>query len=397
MEIQVDQYRFRPGSLKPLEGFRRLDDYQDRLRPYFRSDEEPGYWVFAEHELILEAMQQPELFSNAVIVPIDPNPAVKFIPMNQDPPEHTKWRRLLGGYFTPKRVETMQEKQREFARDLIERMAGNGRGDFHAEFAKRFPTTIFLQLMGLPVGELDRFLTWEHRILHGTEEDDPDRQIRTTAVFEVIGYFQELIAKRRTQPESRGDDIVSHAIGWEIDGEPVQDQDLLSCMLLLFMAGLDTVTAQLSYIFHHLATHPDDRRRLVEDPDLVPHAVEEFMRAYPIVATARKVTRDTEFHGCPFKEGDVVAMPLGMAGRDPDTQENAREVDLDRKNVRHISFGAGPHHCLGAHLARQELKIALQEWHELIPDYRIPADEEITEHNGGVFGLDRLPLEWPLS
>jgi len=169
---------------------------------------------------------------------------------------------------------------------------------------------------------------------------------------------------------------------------------VLSCLLLLFMAGLDTVTSQLSYSFLHLATHEADRARLAADPGLVPHAVEELMRAYPIVQTARRATRDIEFHGCPVKAGDMVAFPLGMAGRDAKEYPGAKQVDLDREVTRHISFGAGPHRCLGSHLARQELAVALHEWHKLIPDYRVADPARVVEHSGGVYSLEALPLAW---
>ncbi len=184
------------------------------------------------------------------------------------------------------------------------------------------------------------------------------------------------------------------AIRWEIDGEPVEDDDLLSCLLLLFMAGLDTVAAQLSYGMHHLAATPADRERLVADPSLVPVAVEEMLRTFPIVQTARKVTTDIEFHGCPLRAGDMVVFPLGSANRDEQTFPDGTEFALDRGFTRHIAFGAGPHRCLGSHLARQEMAIAIEEWHRRIPDYRLDPDREAREHGGGVYGLDGLPLVW---
>jgi cytochrome P450 len=154
------------------------------------------------------------------------------------------------------------------------------------------------------------------------------------------------------------------------------------------------VAAQLSYAFYHLANHDTDRQRLIDDPSLVPHAVEELMRAYPIVQTSRIATSDFDFRGCPVKEGDMVSFPLGMAGRDPKAYEKSREVDLDRENPRHISFGAGPHRCLGSHLARQEMVVALQEWHKLIPNYRVSDPDAVIEHSAGVYSLECLPLAW---
>jgi cytochrome P450 len=385
-------YTMNPGQAPALSYFTRNDGFQAQSRPAFWTQEGPGYWVFTDHEVILDGLNQPDLFSNSVLVPVEPNPPYKWIPIMLDPPEHTKWRRLLGGYFSPKRVKDMEADQHRFAGDLIERFRARGECEFMGEFAQVFPTTIFLQIMGMPPAKLDAFMDWEHAILHGTEASDPDRSKRLGAMQEVMGYFGQLISERRANPDPDAQDIVSTALTWQIDGEPVSDADLLSCVLLLFMAGLDTVAAQSSYIIQHLATHPEDRRRIVEDPALIPHAVEEFLRAYPIVQTARKATRDQEFHGASIQAGDMAAFPLSMAGRDDRAFPDAKRVDLDRTDVRHISFGAGPHRCLGSHLARQEMIVFLEEWHRRIPDYELAA--EPVEHAGGVFSLDQLSLRW---
>lgn len=392
--LPVEDYIFTGGRRPPLHYFHALDGFQERARPFLRTEDAQGYWVFTDHEAILDGLQHPGLFSNRVIVPTEPDPPYKWIPIMLDPPDHTKWRRVLGSYFSPGRVERLEEDQRRFARELIAGFQARGECDFYADFAAVFPTTIFLQIMGLPPGKLGDFMAWEDKILHATAESDPDRSVAFGAMMEVMGYFQALITERRDLPQTRGDDIVSHAIGWRIDGQPASDTDVLSCMLLLFMAGLDTVAAQLSYIFLHLATHDADRARIAAEPGLMPRAVEELMRAYPIVQTARRATGDFEFHGCPVKAGDMAAFPLGMAGRDPQAYRGARQVDLDRENPRHISFGAGPHRCLGSHLARQELTVTLQEWHKLIPDYRVADLGSVVEHSGGVFSLESLPLAW---
>jgi len=386
-------YMMSPGPKPALGFFERNDEFQAQTRPALWTEEAQGYWVFTDHEVILDGLNQPDLFSNSVIVPVEPDPPYKWIPIMLDPPEHTKWRQLLGGYFSPKRVKDMKADQYRFAGDLIEKFQTRGEVEFMSEFAQVFPTTIFLQIMGMPEDKLDEFMEWEHAILHGTEETDPDRSKRTQAMMDVMGYFGGLIAERKAHPDLDANDIVTDALKWRIDGEEPKPEDLLSCFLLLFMAGLDTVAAQSSYMIRHLATHPVDRKRIVEDPSIIPHAIEEMLRAYPIVQTARKATRDADFHGCPIKAGDMASFPLSMAGRDDKAFPNAKEVDFDREDVRHISFGAGPHRCLGSHLARQELVVFLEEWHKRIPEYELA--EEPIEHAGGVFGIDALKLRWP--
>lgn len=393
----VTEYKFQSGPVPPCANFARLDGLQAQHRPFLRTEEAGGYWVITDHDAIREGLQHPELFSNRVMVPTEPNPAYKWIPLMLDPPDHSVWRRLLSEYFSPGRVKKLEEEQRSFAVELIEKFRASGSCDFYRDFAAIFPTTIFLQIMGLPIDRLPDFMVWEDAILRANADTDPDGSKAGAAMGEVMGYFGGLIAERRNNPESRGDDIVSHALEWRINGEPPADLDLLSCFLLLFMAGLDTVTSQLGYAMYHLATHPADRAILIADPERVADAVEELVRAYSIVQTARIAVQDIDFHGCPIKEGDMVAFPLAMANRDPNEHGRGGEVDFDAGAPRHIGFGAGPHRCLGSHLARQEMVVALQEWLRLIPDYQVVEDSElgpVSEHSGGVFGIDRLPLRW---
>jgi len=229
-------------------------------------------------------------------------------------------------------------------------------------------------------------------MLHQTGADEETMAVRLEGMGQVVAYFQTLIEERRANPDPNAQDIVTAALNWTLDGEPINDGDLLNCLLLLFMAGLDTVANQLSYSMLHLATHAEDRARIVADPELIPRAVEEILRVYPIVQTARKATKDFEFHGCPVKAGDMASFPLAAAGRDENMFPDARTVDLDRGVTRHISFGAGPHRCLGSHLARQELAVLLEEWHKRIPEYRVVGEPK--EHAGQVFGLDSLVLSW---
>lgn len=394
LKCPVVDYHFSRGTEAAGSNFRRLDETQKQYGPFFRSDEAQGYWVLTDHDAIRDGLQRPELFSSRVMTPVDPNPPYKWIPIMLDPPEHTRWRQLLGEYFSPGRVKRAEPQHRAFAVELIEKFKSQGSCDFYKDFAAVFPTTIFLQIMGLPIEKLPDFMVWEEKILHGTEETDPDRSITIGAMMEVVEYFTELINERRNKPDTRGDDIVSHALEWRIDGEPPTDADLLACMLLLFMAGLDTVASQLCYSFYHLAKHPEHRRQLVDDPGFAPKAVEELVRAYPIVQTARIAQRDEDFHGCPVKEGDIVVFPLGMANRDPKEHARGGTVDFAASSPRHISFGAGPHRCLGSHLARQELMVVLQEWHRLIPEYEIADEAAVVEHSGGVYGIECLPLKW---
>ncbi|TDD39026.1 cytochrome P450 [Actinomadura sp. KC06] len=373
------------GTTHPL-----LDELRERC-PAFRSEAGRGFWVLTRYGDIVAAYQDAVSHSSRAVSVIDPDPGYQWIPVMLDPPVHTTWRRLLRPLFTPARAAAMQDAIRRRCTSLIDGLADKGACDFVTDFARRFPTTVFLEFMGLPVDRLGEFLEWEHAILH----PPPSGEGRGQAMAKVTACFQQLIAERRAAPRAeRRDDVVSVAITFEVDGRPVTDGELLQLCVLLFLAGMDTVTAQLSYSFWHLAGHDADRARIVAEPGIIPDAVEELLRAYSPILPARKLTADVDVHGCPMRAGDMVMLPLAMANRDPRVFPDPHTVDFGRTPNRHVAFGAGPHRCLGAHLARLELRIALEEWHRRIPEYRVPDGAQPTEHTGLVLGLDSLPLTW---
>ena len=384
------------AASKPEGTWRRTyDELRDQF-PWYRNEFGPGFWTFVNHEGILEILQDPKTFSNSSVSPIDPDPPYKWIPEMLDGEEHKQWRRQLGPLFAPGAVARMDATVRQRAADLVDAIAEKGSCDFMADFAQRFPTTIFLELMGLPVEELEQFLEWEHVILHTPHDEGVGSNAEVTqskqmdAMIAVMGRFAAIIAERRVEPR---DDIISKAIDYQIDGAPVSDADLLSFCLLMFMAGLDTVTMTLGWSFLHLARNPADRNRIVEDPESIPRAIEEFLRAYAIVIPSRKVMADVEVQGCPLKAGEMVSLPLVASTRDENAFLDATTFDIDRTPNNHIAFGAGPHRCLGSHLARRELKIALEEWHKRIPVYALASGAELVEY-GGQIGLESLPLTW---
>jgi cytochrome P450 len=395
----VTTVEFDPTSVTAaLERMQAADQLREQA-DIVRSSWQQGYWIVTRAEVAREVFQNPSLFSNKATQPHFPDPDHLWIPEMLDPPEHTKWRQLIGPHFTPQRVKALEPKVRERCRDIVSDLKSRGQCDFYQDFARAYPTSIFMDLMGLPVSEAAQFMEWEDAILNYSSESDPDGSKMQAAMAAVQECFSGLLALRREEPT---DDIVTACLGWEIDGKPIPEPDLLNMCLLMFMAGLDTVTQQLTYTFLHLATHPEDRQRLVADPDVVPDAVEEFLRFYAIVTPGRRVTEDVEFHGCPFKAGEIVYIPLSACTRDPDEFPGGDQVDFGRATAgRHMGFGAGPHRCLGSHLARRELQIALSEWHAQIPEYRLdPAFDPVTvqEHAaGGVLGLDRLDLVWSIK
>ena len=387
------EWRFQAPKDAPLSGFGRID----RLvvgQPVFHVNDASGYYVATDNAIILDVLRGSNRFSTSAVIPVEPNPPYTFIPLMLDPPGHTEWRHLMAPYFTPNRVGTMSEAIRDRCASMVADIAPAGSVEFIDEFAWRFPAFVFLELFGLPPSDLDQFLAWEQLISHGTPESDPDRSRSISAINAVTSYFKDLITNRRLDMVAGRSDLLSDALEWEIGGAAIPDADLLSFCLFMFIAGLDTVASQLGYFFYHLATTPSDRHSLTTDPTLMAKAIEELLRAYPVIQTARKVLVDTKIGGCPVEAGSMISIPLAAANRDTNEYVGADKVDFNRDQPRHLAFGAGPHRCIGSHLARLELLIALQEWHRVIPEYTVDPDSNITEHASGVIGLDTLPLLW---
>lgn len=371
--------------------------FYDKLReeaPIVRNEFANGHYIVTRYEDILRSYQNPKVFSNSAVTVFNPNPTFRWIPQMLDGEEHKQWRKQLNPLFSPKHVAKLEDKVRERARVLIEEIAERGSCDFMQDFALQYPSFIFLDLMGMPFEDLDTFLHWEDEILHASGSAEETAQRRAKATAELTEYFRELINQRRAEPQ---DDLISKAIAFEIDGEPTTQEDLESFCILMFMAGLDTVTATLGTTFLHLATHQEDRQAIVDDPELIPSAIEEMLRAYAIVIPSRKVLEDTEVAGCPIKAGEMVCLPLNLATRDETAFEDATEVKLDRSPNNHIAFGAGPHRCVGSHLARRELRIALEEWHRVIPEYRLSPNSHPTEKGGQLGPTGDIFLEWDVT
>lgn len=389
---QCPVHDFNPLESRPLgEKLRIFDAFRDEA-PMIWNSYAQGYWILTGHPDILSVFQDTENFSARSVTPFDPDPAYKWIPTHLDGSEHMQWRKQLGPLFAPKAIELLDAKVRERAVTLIDGIVERGNScEFLKDFASQYPTSIFLDLMGLPIDHLEMFMGWVHDVLHATNMDEGAAQRRAAALEGIKAYFTEVIASRRRDPQ---DDLVTTALSFEIDGEPVSDADLLSFCQLILLAGLDTVSATLGLTFIHLAKNPDDRQRIVDDPTLIPTAVDEFVRAYAIVLPARKAINDIEVAGCPVKAGQMVALPLNSGTRDDLAFDDARTVKIDRKPNNHIGFGAGAHRCLGSHLARRELKIAIEEWHRRIPDYWLVGGDDLIEVGSQLGPASEIHLVW---
>lgn len=353
-----------------------------------------GFWMLMRHDLVREAFQTTEVFSSDATIVTIPDPQYHWIPTMENPPQHTDFRRLLNGTFSPRRVNALDERIREHCRASMASFVDNGRADLVAEFAMEFPTRVFLEIVGLPTEDTEDFVTWVETIFAGFS-DPALMDDMAAAQASIRGYFEELLEdrKRHPRPDEEEDFFTILAHG-TVKDRPLTDEEFLNIAEVIVLAGLDTIKSQLGYMFHHLATHPEDRQRLLDEPEIIPYAVEEFLRVHAIVMDGRQVAEDTEFHGCPMKKGDMVLVNLPAASRDPREFEDATEVVLDRKVNRHLALAGGPHRCLGAHLARKELAIALEEFHAAIPSYRLDPDQGEILESGPQLGLDKLVLLW---
>lgn len=347
-----------------------------------------GTWIVTSAQDIRDVLQDTETFSSASNRSYVMGDTWRLIPLELDPPEHGKWRKLLNPIFSPKAIEAHSQRIRSWAIELIEELKPLGATEFISEFSERYPVGIFLDLLGLPRSDMARFRKWVDIFVHDPED-------RGIVMAELKAYLEDVMVDRRTNPG--GEDLITLVTQLEIDGRPVTDEEALGVCFLMFVGGLDTVVSSLGFHLRYLAENPEDQKRLRENPKMLPVAVEELFRAFPVVTVGRKVTRDTTIHGVQLKAGDFITTSTLLATSDPREFENPGKVDITRDPNRHNAFSFGPHRCLGSHLARTEVTIALEEWLKRIPDFSIAPGAKIKALGGGVVALESLPLVWKVA
>jgi cytochrome P450 len=307
------------------------------------------------------------------------------VPTELDPPEHGRFRSAFNPRFTPQRMARLEDRIRAYARDYIAGFRDAGACEFMRDFAFEFPIKVFLELMGLPQDRLEQFLAWEHGLLHDADLD----HIRQ-AVLDVNACLREECADRRARPR---DDLISFGVEVEVDGRRMTDDELTGFCFNLFIGGLDTVSTNLGLIFRHLAERTDHQATLRASPAMIPDAILELMRAYPCILNSRQCIKETSIGEVTIRPGDKVMLPTFLAGRDPERYADPDEVILDRR-PRHVTFGYGVHLCLGMHLARRELRIAMEEFLTGIPEFRIADGAVIESYLASIIQPVRLPLAW---
>jgi cytochrome P450 len=365
--------------------------------PIVRSDLYGGYWFVTTYAEGYRVLADPKTFSSSVTLVPPPEEPFDLIPVTVDPPDHTAYRKLMTPLFSPGEVARLEPAIRARARALIATYLSAGAGDFVAEVAIPLPSTVFLELLGLPQSDLPRLLQWKEAILRGRVAADDD--VRNHALqVEIPGFLEyasTIVADRRAAPPTGAPDVLTGLVSGTINidgGRPMTDAEIVSAVALLVVAGLDTVTNALAFSMETLAKRPDLRQHLAENPELIPTAVEEFLRFWSTVTTSRYTTTDVEIAGQLIKAGDMVSISTPAAGRDPAQYEDPEEIRFDRAVNRHLAFGAGPHRCLGSHLARLEMKIALEEVMTMMPQFVIASCAEPTHVFGHMMECTNLKL-----
>jgi len=338
-----------------------------------------------------EAFRHPEVFSSNWSA-IDLGNVRPLIPLQIDPPDHVRYRRLLDPLFAPREMARLESQIAGLVHRLVDRFVDRGSCDLVSEFTIPLPSEVFLTMFGLPLEELDTFLRMKDGIIHAAGTPAEQVAIRRKTATEMYEYFEQILDVRAASPT---EDLISGLLTAEIEGERLTRHEILDICFLLMIAGLDTVTASLDCFFAFLAQHPAERQSLADDPSLIPAAVEELLRyESPVSGVPRIAVTDTELSGTPIKAGDHIMIIVGAANTDEAEFAGADLVDFGRESNRHLAFGGGVHRCLGSHLARQELRVALREFHARVPSYHLAEGAELL-FTPGIRSLDHLPLEFP--
>ena len=386
--IAVDYTATRPAFWH----FEHLDALREEA-PFAVDTVPRPFWMFNRYDQVREALQNPDVFTNDVLSALsDPETQTRLLPQTLSGLEHVRYRQILNPWFSPSSVARIEPFARQRCREMVVDLAPRGACDLAVDFAMVYPTEVFLAMLGLPTEDGARLLPLVEGMFRGFFGGDPDAM--AVVLAEIEDYYESIVADREATPRDVREDFVSWLLQAKVGDVPLPRRDVVTVCLTIMAAGLDTTRSALGYIFHHLATHADHRQRLLDDPSLIPEAVEELLRLYGLlIQDGRYVAEDIEFHGCPLKKGDVIWLGLAAASRDPRRFDRPDEFVLGRDFTKHLGFGAGAHRCLGSHLARAELVIVLEEWLAQIPHFELAATGPLTER-GGQLMLLSVPLRW---
>ena len=374
---------YSPGDMLRDPDFPRIHYY-----PWPTSGNQRGAWVVTRYEDIRRVYEDNDLFSSQGVAQFQVLAGETWpsIPLGIDPPDHGKYRKFLNPWFTPVAMKTMEPRIRATIGEMIDGFANSGEVDIAYDFGRVFPVRVFLDLMGFPFAMFDRFLAWEWDILH-----EPEIATKAAAVRGILDYLRGFIAEKQAAPD---DTLGSYIANGAIDGAQLSADEVLGMTWFLWLGGLDTVASTVSQMFRRLGMDPALQTRIRDNPAIIPTAVEEFLRVQPLVNSGRKVKRDFTWHGVAIKAGDWVT-GFNSSGNFDETQFACpHRFDPERTANRHFTLAGGVHLCLGAHLARRELRVLLDEWFRRIPQpFRVKPGADTTVVPG-LLSIRNLPLVW---
>ena len=368
-----------------------MDDLRQRC-PVAHTQRYGGAWLPTRHEDVAAVAYDTERFSSRSIImgnnrpPRDIAPVGISPPISSDPPFHHGARRLLLPAFAPQAIARLEPGTRAYCDELLDAVAGRRVVDAAAEFAQHIPVRVIADMLGFPRGDADVFRGFVHDVLEGVNEPFETRFPKMQSLF---AYLSAQIDDHITHPR---DDLTTFLIDAEMDGQKLDPFHVAGTMALLLLAGIDTTWSAIGSSLWHLARTPTDRERLAVEPELIPTAMEELLRAYAPVTMARLVKEDMDWNGCPMKADDWILLSFPAANRDPELFEDADRVVIDREVNRHSAFGLGVHRCLGSHLARMEVRVALETWLARFPSFTLADPDTVTWSPGQVRGPRRLPI-----
>jgi cytochrome P450 len=353
---------------------------QDSHPPIFWTPRQGGHWIVTRFDDIQHVAATFDDFSSRENF-IPRGVTIPQMPMNLDPPEHTTIRRLLAPAVMPLRLRALQAQVRQWTIEAIEALRLKGECEFIVEFSSAIPVKAFLAMMGLPIED--------HALLNRlgadiTKINEPE--VYRVAKAQLTDYIQGWIEAFR---RSRGEGIISDAIHNEVDGRRLTNEEVENLCVMLLAAGIDTVKSAIVFMANLLAGSPAHRRQLLDDPSLIPNAVEETLRRYGSSNLARVVRHDLDYKGVGFRAGDMILLPYPLGGLDSAENDDPLTVDFTREKIRHLNFGAGPHLCIGQALARNEITTFTEEWLKRIPEFRIKPGTKMK----AMTGLSNIPLE----
>ncbi|GAA5165855.1 cytochrome P450 [Pseudonocardia eucalypti] len=397
--LVVDFDVYDPSHTIPVDHMQEHVGALARRGPLVWSTAHGGHWVVTHYRECHDVLRRPELFSSY------PNNLVnaaqgKFIPLEIDPPDHTAYRHALQPLFSPSRMRALETEIRRIVIELIEGFAARGKAEYVSEFAHELPAQVFLALMGWPREDTALFAEASDIALNGRPGDTPEQanESRARSAFAMYEYFLKVINQRRAafeageQPTDITSEIMRQRLTLDGDERPLSDEELVRSFFLLLMGGMHTVQGSLAWGVMHLSQNPEQRKLLLDDRSRIPAAVEEILRLEAQVAAGRRATADVEIGGVRVQEGDQLLVMLCSANRDAAEFDDPDRMRVDRTPNRHLTFGSGPHRCLGSHLGRIELRIAFEELLDRVPDFALDPDDPPVVLPSQVRSVQRLPI-----